>query len=79
VTTIFKDYVWVRDDEFAMQMKSDKSEIELYDLREDPQCLRDKASGNEKTIRRMQNLIREDAGGDVPVLKGSFKFFEKQK
>ncbi len=79
VTSIFKDYVWVRDDEFAMQMKSDKSEIELYDLREDPQCLRDVAAGNTKTIRRMQHLIRQDAGGDVPVLKASFKFFEKQK
>jgi arylsulfatase A-like enzyme len=79
VTSIFKDYVWVRDDDFAMQMKSDKSEIELFDLRKDPQCLHDLSDGNGKIIKRMQDLIRQDAGGEVPVLKGSFKFFEKQK
>jgi hypothetical protein len=79
VTSIFKDYVWVRDDHYAMQMKSDKSEIELYDLKKDPQCLRDVSKGKGDVIRRMQDLICKDAGGDVPVLNAPFKFFEKKK
>ncbi len=79
VTSIFKDYVWVRDDHFAMQMKSDKSEIELYDLKKDPQCLRDISKGKGDVIKRMQDLIRKDAGGEVPVLNAPFKFFEKKK
>lgn len=79
VTSIFKDYVWVRDDHYAMQMKSDKSEIELYDLKKDPQCLRDTSKGKGDVIKRMQDLIRKDAGGEVPVLNAPFKFFEKKK
>jgi len=27
----------------------------------------------------MQDLIRKDAGGEVPVLNAPFKFFEKKK
>jgi hypothetical protein len=60
-------------------MKSDKSEIELYDLRKDLQCLRDVSKEKRDVIKRMLDLIREDAGGEVPVLNAPFKFFEKKK
>lgn len=78
VTTCFKDYIWVKDNSFAMQMKSDKTEIELYDLKKDPQCLENIAEGNENTIQYLQDLIRQDAGGDVPVLNKPFDFFDRK-
>jgi hypothetical protein len=62
-----------------MQMKSDKSEIELFDLKKDPRCLRDVSKGKNDVIKRMQDLIRMDADGEVPVLNAPFKFFEKKK
>ena len=77
--SIFKDYAWVRDEAYAMQMKSDKSEIGLYDLKKNPVYLQNIADGNPEIIERMQDLIREDAEGEVPVLDAPFAAFDKKK
>lgn len=78
VSSIFKDYLWLRGDDFAMQMKSDRSETRLYDLREDPLCQKDISDGNSEIINRMVDLLTEDAGGDIPVLDAPFPFFDKK-
>lgn len=78
VTSIFKDYIWVRNDEYAMQMKSDISEIELYDLKSDPEYLQDIADDHLEVIGTMKDLILQDAGGEIPVIDAPHAAFDKK-
>ena len=49
-SSIFKDYVWVRNEDYALTMKTDKSNLALYDLKEDPKYLHNVAEGNKDII-----------------------------
>jgi arylsulfatase A-like enzyme len=77
-SSIFKDYVWVRNEDYALTMKTDKSDLALYDIKEDPQYLNDIAEGNSDIIAQLQDLLRKDAGGEVPVFDAPFPFFDKK-
>lgn len=77
-SSIFKDYLWVRNDDYAMQMKSDETEIQLFDLNKDPEYLENIADGNDDIIQKMKEYIYEDAGGKVPILDAPFSAFDKK-
>ena len=66
VDTIFKDYVWIRDDNWAMVSRINKTETELFDLKEDPEYLKDVAAENPGVVEKMWELLYKDAGGEIP-------------
>jgi arylsulfatase A-like enzyme len=67
VTSCFKDYYWVRDNEYALVTDSKWEMIELYDLKKDPEYLNNIASDNPQTVERMKAKLLEDAGGELPI------------
>jgi arylsulfatase A-like enzyme len=79
VTSIFKDYVWVRDQNFAMIARTDKSRTELYDLRKDPQYHHNIANKNPDRVKRMWDLLLKDADGDIPIINVSFSILNDEK
>jgi arylsulfatase A-like enzyme len=63
----YDEYVWTRDDRFAMISRNDGAEAKLFDLREDPGMKEDIASGYEDVVRRMfDEYVLGDAGGTLP-------------
>ena len=77
-STVFKDYLWVANDHWALIGKNDKTELELYNLETDPEYKLNVAEANPKIVEEMWNLLLEDAGGDIPVPgKGNEPFLDK--
>jgi arylsulfatase A-like enzyme len=66
VDSIFKDYAWIRDDEFAMISKLDRTDIELFDLKNDPEYHTNVADRYPDIVDKMWARLLEDAGGDIP-------------
>jgi arylsulfatase A-like enzyme len=63
----YDEYVWTRDDRYAMVSRNDGAEARLYDLATDPQMNRDIAASNGDVVERMWNdYVLEDAGGPLP-------------
>jgi len=79
VTSIFKDFVWVRDQEYAMISRTNKTLIELFDIKNDPACLHDISEGHEVVIRRMFELLEQDAQGEVPIIDVSFPMVDVKR
>ena len=65
-TLAYNDYVWARDDRYAMFCRSDRSDARLYDLQEDPGMNEDLAGGDRGRVRRMfEDYVLADAGGSL--------------
>ncbi|MGQ9728063.1 MAG: sulfatase [Candidatus Fervidibacter sp.] len=64
MTTGFNNFVWVRNDRYALICRNDGAEPKLYDLQNDPQCERDIASQKPEIVKQMFELVIEDAGGE---------------
>ena len=63
----YDEYVWTRDDRYAMISRNDGAEAKLFDLSSDPGMDRDIASGNRDIVRRMfDEYVIGDAGGPLP-------------
>src|SRR5918992_1702723 len=63
----YDEYVWTRDDRYAMVSRNDGSDARLYDLTIDPEMNRDLASSNQDVVDRMWNdYVLKDAGGPLP-------------
>ncbi len=63
----YDDYVWARDDRYAMTSRNDRSDAKLYDLRNDPQMNTDIAGDNPDVVERMfDDYVLKDARGDLP-------------
>lgn len=66
-TAAYDNYVWARDDRYAMFSRNDFEEAKLYDLVEDPEMNNDIYGSKPDVARRMfQDYIIEDAGGPLP-------------
>ena len=78
-TSIFKDFVWVRDEKYCMISKTDKTLTELFDIKNDPQCMNNIAKENDDVTKRMWNLLEKDAGGEVPIIDVSFPMVDVKK
>ncbi len=66
VDTIFKDYVWIRDEHHAMVSRINRTETELYDLAVDPDYNNNIAESNPALIDKFWKILEEDAGGEIP-------------
>ena len=63
----YDEYVWTRDERYAMVSRNDGAEARLYDLRTDPQMNTDIAGDNPDVARRMfDEYVLGDAGGPLP-------------
>ena len=79
VDTIFKDYLWIRDDNWAMVSRINKTETELFDLKEDPEYLKDVAAENPDVVKKMWELLHEDAGGEIPYHNIAVPLLDKRE
>jgi arylsulfatase A-like enzyme len=64
----YSDFVWARDEGFAMFGRNDGEKARLYDLAADPAMDRDVASEHPGVVRRMfDEYVIGDAGGPLPT------------
>ena len=64
----YSDFVWARDEGFAMFGRNDGEKTRLYDLREDPDMNEDVAGANPDVVKRMfDEYVIGDAGGPLPI------------
>lgn len=64
-TSGLNNYVWVSDKRYAMIAKNDGTDAKLYDIQEDPSQTRDIAQENPDVVKRLFDLVLEDAGGEA--------------
>jgi arylsulfatase A-like enzyme len=63
----YSDFVWARDEGYAMFGRNDGAGVRLYDVRQDPEMQRDIATGHPDMVRRMfGEYVLGDAGGPLP-------------
>jgi arylsulfatase A-like enzyme len=63
----YDEYVWTRDDRYALISRNDGAEAKLYDLSEDPEMNTDIAGENPDVVDRMfDEYVIADAGGPLP-------------
>jgi arylsulfatase A-like enzyme len=63
----YHDYVWVRDDQYAMFGRNDRENAKLFDVQRDPEMHQDIAVGHPDVVRRMfDEYVLGDAGGSLP-------------
>lgn len=66
-TAGYNDYVWTRDDRYAMTARNDGASARLYDLDSDPQMKEDISGDNPDIVRKMfDEYVLGDAGGPLP-------------
>jgi arylsulfatase A-like enzyme len=58
-------HVWCRDDEYVLICRNTGDEPQLFDMRNDPEQNYNIASDKPEVVKRMFDLILEDAGGPV--------------
>lgn len=63
VTCGYAMNVWCRDNEYALICRSTGEEPQLFDLKNDPQQMENVAWDRPKVVKRMYDLLLEDAGG----------------
>jgi arylsulfatase A-like enzyme len=64
----YSEFVWARDEGFAMFGRNDGEEAKLYDLLADPKMDRDVAAKRPDVVRRMfDEYVIGDAGGPLPT------------
>ena len=68
-TSIFKDYVWVRTDEFMLIRRQDLEEPRLYNIINDPSCSNNIAAENMDKVAELWQLALNDAGGEIPKVE----------
>ncbi len=67
LTAGYHNYVFARDDRYAMFAKNDGSGPHLFDLEDDPKMDRNIAPDNPDVVKRMWNdYVLKDAGGPLP-------------
>jgi arylsulfatase A-like enzyme len=63
----YDEYVWTRDDRYALVSRNDRAQTKLFDLSRDPKMDEDVAAANPEVVGRMWNdYVLKDAGGPLP-------------
>ena len=62
-----------------MISKTDKTLIELFNIKNDPECLENIAQGNDAIVKRLWDALEKDAGGKVPIIDVSFPMVDVKK
>lgn len=78
-TSCFKDYFLIRNDDWALQCKSNETEVELYDLSNDPNFLTNVAKQHPEVCKELIAKLRKEAGGEIPVWAAGEKLLERNK
>ncbi len=66
-TLSYHDYVWARDENYALISRKDGERTKLYDLQADPKQTKDISSRNPEIVRKMfDDYVLKDAGGSLP-------------
>ncbi len=64
----YSDFVWTRDEGYAMFGRNDGADSKLYDLSADPQMNKDVAGANPGVVKKMfDEYVVGDAGGPLPT------------
>lgn len=64
----YSDFVWARDERYAMFGRNDGMRARLYNLRADPEMNEDVAGANPDVVKRMfEEYVIGDAGGPLPT------------
>jgi arylsulfatase A-like enzyme len=64
----YSEFVWARDEGYAMFGRNDGEEAKLYDLLADPKMDSDVAAKHPDVVRRMfEEYVIGDAGGPLPI------------
>jgi arylsulfatase A-like enzyme len=64
----YHDYVWARDESYALIARNDGSETRLYDLTSDPGMNENLAEGHPEVTKSMfEGYVLEDADGPLPT------------
>lgn len=69
-TSCFKDYFLIRNNDWALQMKNDGTEIELYNLQDDPEFLTNIAKQHPDVCEKLILQLKKEAGGEIPIHGG---------
>ena len=64
ITTAFNNFVWVRDERYALICRNDGAEPRLYDVIADPQQERNIAAAHPEKVQEMFAWVLQDAGGE---------------
>ncbi len=78
-TSIFKEFVWVKTDNYCLIRKNDLSRAVLFDLTVDPKCTKDISEGNQDKVEQLWQLALDDAEGEIPIIKGAFNLMTEKK
>jgi hypothetical protein len=63
----YHDFVWARDDRYAMFSNQEGQNARLFDLQDDPGMNRDIAGREPGIVKRMfEGYVLRDAGGPLP-------------
>jgi hypothetical protein len=65
ISTAFNNFVWIRNERYALICRNDGTEPKLYDLQVDPKQDKDIASQHPEIVKRLFELVVKDAGGEL--------------
>ena len=66
ITSVFGDYVWCRDEEYAYIANLDGDDARLYNVQEDPDQHTNITEENPETCQKMYKRVLADADGILP-------------
>ena len=78
-TSVFKNWGWVRDEQYIFISRPGGDDARLFDLEQDPTCEDNIAEKSPEIVKRMHGLMLEDAGGDMPDYNVPWKYSDKKK
>lgn len=79
VTSIYKNYAWVRTDDYVLIRRTDETATYLYNIKDDPEHQSNIADDHPDRVKELWELALEDAGGDFPALKISFPMLDRKQ
>ena len=66
VTSIYKNYGWIRTHDYTFFCQLDQTDPHLYDNHSDPSQSRNLSSEMPELCKKMWNIMQEDGGGEIP-------------
>lgn len=77
VTSVFKNWGWVRDDRYIYISRPGGEEAQLYDLMSDPGCVSNLAERDPETVKRLHAHLMKDADNDMPDYNIPWRYSDK--
>ena len=74
VTSRAKQCLYIQNSQYVLLCRPDGSEPRLFDIQKDAAQENNIAADNPDVVKQMYEVLREDAGGDIPDLDLQWKF-----